>query len=58
MTKMYVNLNNIKYNLENIKSKLKEGTNIIAMVIPAGPEPIIATRIPLDGAGPFVIWFA
>ena len=32
MTKMYVNLNNIKYNLDNIKKKLNKDTTIIAMV--------------------------
>ena len=26
-----------------------------AMVSPAGPEPTMATRMPLDGAGPFTI---
>ena len=30
--KLYINLNNIKYNIEKIREKLKENTGIIAMV--------------------------
>ena len=41
-----------------VEKKKNNSGRIIAIVIPAGPEPIMATLMPLEGLGPSVIWLA